>query len=89
MNKVIPETPKNWAVPSLGNGLIDIRKDERKKTIEEVLEFLKEDPYCDCITIRSFEKEFLIPSSVNELAEKIKKISETHTRQLRTQEEAN
>ena len=74
MNKVIPETPQVGLISPYCPPFLSIRKDEREKTIKEVLEFLKEDPYCDCITIRSFEKEFLIPSSVNELAEKIKKM---------------
>lgn len=45
----------------------DIRKDERGKTIDEAIEFLKADPCCLDVTFNAFKDEFLLLNSAEEL----------------------
>ena len=76
MNIAIPETPQAGLIP-LGNGLIDIRKDEREKTIKEVLEYLGSIENSGSDYWAQFlqkAKMHFLPSPEDELAEKIRGI---------------
>lgn len=75
MNIAIPETPQAGLIP-LGNGLIDIRKDEREKTIKEVIEFFENGinshptSHREWTVLQQAKKHFA-PDKLEALAEKL------------------
>jgi hypothetical protein len=77
MNIAIPETPRAaWFKEAGGNGLIDIRKDEREKTLDEVISYIGEMSVMVSQrgVLERLKQKFLAPDPVEELAKELREL---------------